>query len=374
MRTSESKGHWQVYDFWCGLDLKFLHEVAAMLAGTSNPPHQEGMVNGQAGEASALWYVGPGQAEIRPEPAATPGPGEVRVRALYGALSRGTERLVFFGRVPPTEHTRMRAPLMGGAFPFPVKYGYINVGRVEDGPRDLVGQTVFTLHPHQDLFAVSADMVVPVPAKVPPMRAVLAANMETALNALWDAAPGPADRIAVVGAGVVGALVARLCARLPGTEVTLVDIEPARAELAHRLGLRFAPPDAAPEDCDLVFHASASAGGLATALRLAGQEATVVELSWYGEGGVPVPLGGAFHSRRLRLLSSQVSQVAASHRPRWEFSRRRAAALALLDDPALDALLAPAIAFADLPARLPEIFAPAGGVLCQLIRYTSDER
>jgi len=330
------------------------------------------MVNGGAEEASALWYIAPGQAEIRPEPAATPGPGEVLVRALYGALSRGTERLVFFGRVPPSEFDRMRAPLMGGAFPFPVKYGYINVGRVERGPRELVGRTVFALHPHQDLFTVPADLVVPVPEKVPATRAVLTANMETALNALWDAAPGPADRIAVVGAGVVGALVARLCARMPGTEVTLVDIEPARAELAHQLGLRFALPDAAPEECDLVFHASASAAGLATALRLAGMEATVVELSWYGEGDVPAPLGGAFHSRRLRLLSSQVSQIAPSHRLRWDFLRRRAAALALLDDPALDALLAPAIPFTELPARLPDIFAPSGGVLCQLIRYTRE--
>jgi len=330
------------------------------------------MVNGRAGEASALWYVGPGKAEIRPEPAAAPGPDEVLVRGLYGAISRGTERLVFFGRVPESEHARMRAPLMGGAFPFPVKYGYINVGRVESGPRDLVGQIVFTLHPHQNLFTVPADAIVPVPKNVPPTRAVLAANMETSLNALWDAAPGPADRIAVVGAGVVGALVARLCARIPGTDVTLVDIEPARADLARHLGLRFALPDAAPEECDLVIHASASAAGLATALRLAGMEATVVELSWYGAGEVSVPLGGTFHSRRLRLLSSQVGNVATSHRARWDFSRRRAAALALLDDPALDALLAPAIAFTDLPARLPDILGPASGVLCQVIRYTSE--
>jgi len=329
-------------------------------------------VNGRAEQAAALWYVGPGKAEIRPEPAAAPGPGEVLVRALYGGISRGTERLVFFGRVPESEHARMRAPLMGGAFPFPVKYGYINVGRVESGPRDLVGQTVFTLHPHQNLFTVAADAVVPVPKNVPPARAVLAANMETSLNALWDAAPGPADRIAVIGAGVVGALVARLCARIPGTDVTLVDIEPARADLALHLGLRFALPDAAPEECDLVIHASASAAGLATALRLAGMEATVVELSWYGAGEVSVPLGAAFHSRRLRLVSSQVGNVATSHRARWDFFRRRAAALALLDDPALDALLAPAIAFADLPARLPDILGPASGVLCQVIRYNGE--
>jgi threonine dehydrogenase-like Zn-dependent dehydrogenase len=201
---------------------------------------------------------------------------------------------------------------------------------------------------------------------------VLAANMETSLNALWDAAPGPADRIAVIGAGAVGALVARLCARIPGTQVTLVDIEPARAELARTLGLGFALPDAAPEQCDLVIHASASAAGLATALRLAGMETTVVELSWYGAGEIPVPLGGAFHSQRLRILSSQVGSVATSHRPRWDHRRRRVAALALLDDPALDALIAPAIPFNDLPARLPDILEPTGGVLCQLVRYKGE--
>ena len=320
-------------------------------------------------QASALWHVGPGDAEIRPESAERPGPDEVRVRALYGAVSRGTERLVFFGRVPESEHERMRAPFMAGAFPFPVKYGYINVGQVEMGPPELVGRTVFALYPHQDRFTVPADAVVPVPDRVPPTRAVLAANMETALNALWDAAPGPADRIAVVGAGVVGALVARLAARIPGTHVTLVDIDPKRAELARTLGLPFALPDAAPTDCDLVIHASASPAGLATALRLAGMEATVIELSWYGAGDVPVPLGGAFHSRRLRLASSQVGSVAPSHRARWDHRRRRAAALALLDDPVLDALIAPAVSFKDLPARLPDILGPTGGVLCQLIRY-----
>jgi NADPH:quinone reductase-like Zn-dependent oxidoreductase len=319
--------------------------------------------------AQALWYVGEGRAEIRPETTASVGPGQVRVRALYGALSRGTERLVFFGRVPSSEYERMRAPFMAGSFPFPVKYGYSTVGRVEDGPRELEGRTVFALYPHQDLFAVPAEAVVPVPDHVPPQRAVLAANIETALNAVWDVRPGPADRIAVVGAGVLGTLAARLCARIPGTQVTLVDIEAGRAELAHALGVAFALPDAGPQDCDLVIHASASASGLNTALRLAGQEATVLELSWYGAGEVPVELGGAFHSRRLRLVSSQVGQVATSHRPRWDFSRRRAAALALLDDPVLDRLIAPAIAFHDLPARLPDILGPNSGALCQLIRY-----
>jgi hypothetical protein len=326
-------------------------------------------VSTQAEQAQALWYVGPEKAEIRREPVRHPNDGEVLVRALHGALSRGTERLVYFGRVPESEHERMRAPFMAGAFPFPVKYGYINVGRVERGPSALLGRIVFALHPHQDVFTLSADAVMPLPDRLPPHRAVLAANMETALNAVWDAGASPGDRIAVVGAGVVGALAARLCACTPGTEVTLVDVEPGRAEIAHALGCGFALPGAAPENCDVVIHASASAAGLATALRLAGFEATVVELSWYGAGDVAVPLGGAFHSRRLRLVSSQVGQVATSHRARWDYRRRLGAALTLLADPALDALIAPAIAFLDLPARLPEILGPSGGVLCQLIEY-----
>jgi len=322
--------------------------------------------------AKALWYVGDGRADLREEAVAAPGSGEVRVRALHGAISRGTERLVAFGRVPASEYERMRAPLMAGAFPFPVKYGYATVGRVEAaGTLSQIkpGQTVFALHPHQDEFIIPAAMAVPVPAAVPPARAVLAANMETALNGLWDGAPGPADRIAVVGGGIVGLLIARLCARMPAAEVTLVDIAPERAALARVLGSGFATPVEAPRDCDLVFHASASAQGLATALGLAGEEATIVELSWYGAGEVAVPLGEAFHSRRLRVVASQVGKIAPSHRPRWTHGRRLAAALALLDDPALDVLLAPAIEFGELPARLADVLASNGDARCPLIRY-----
>lgn len=322
--------------------------------------------------AQALWYVAAGRADIRPEAVAAPAAGEVRLRALHGALSRGTERLVCLGRVPESEFERMRAPHMGGAFPFPVKYGYATVARVEQGPAELVGRAVFALYPHQTVFTLPADAVIPVPPGVPPARAVLAANMETALNAVWDAAPGPVDRIAVVGAGVVGALVAWLCGKFPGAQVTLVDIDPARERLAAALGVGFAAPGAAPRDCDLVVHASGSPFGLATALGLAGNEATVLELSWYGAGEVPAPLGAAFHSRRLKLVSSQVGQVAPSHRPRWTHRRRLAAALDLLADARLDALLAPAVAFADLPARLPRILAPDSGVLCQLIDYPTN--
>jgi len=320
-------------------------------------------------QAKALWYVAPGRAELRAEPVAAPKPGEVQVRALFGAISRGTERLVHAGRVPASEHERMRAPMMAGAFPFPVKYGYATVGRVEAGAPALQDRVVFSLHPHQSLFTLPAEAVCVVPANVPPARAALAANMETALNAVWDGAPGPADRIAVIGGGLVGLLVAYLCARLPGAQVTVVDVAPARAALARAMGAGFAEPDGAPADCDLVFHASANAAGLATALRLAGEEASIVELSWYGSGEVAAPLGEAFHSRRLRLISSQVGKVAPSHRARWSHGRRLAAALTLLADPALDALLAPAIAFEDLPAKLAAVFDPSSSAVCPLIRY-----
>lgn len=319
--------------------------------------------------AQALWYVAAGQAEIRQERLSPLAAGQVRVRSIYSAISRGTEALIAAGRVPESEHRRMRAPFMGGSFPFPVKYGYATVGSVEAGPQPLIGRNVFALHPHQTKFDLPAEAVVPVPGDVPPSRAVLAANMETALNATWDAAPGPSGRIAVIGAGVVGALVGFLCARIEGAEVTLVDIDPARAALARALGLPFAAPETAPTDCDCVFHSSATAEGLATALDMAADEATVVELSWYGAGTVAVPLGGAFHSRRLKILSSQVGKVAPSHRAAFSHRQRLEAAIKLTAHPQLDALLAPAVAFAELPARLPDILKPRSGVLCQLISY-----
>jgi threonine dehydrogenase-like Zn-dependent dehydrogenase len=320
--------------------------------------------------AQALWYVAPGRVEIREERLAAPRPGEVRVRALFGALSRGTEALVLAGRVPESEFERMRAPFMGGHFPFPIKYGYATVGRIENGPQERLGRIVFALHPHQHLFNIPESAIVALPETVLPQRAVLAANMETALNAVWDSAAGPADRIAIVGAGTVGALVAFLCSGLAGAEVMLVDINERRAELAQKLGVRFAKPETAKGDCDLVVHASGTAAGLRTALALAGEEATVLELSWYGDTPVAAPLGGAFHSRRLRLISSQVGQVASSHRPRWTHNRRLAAAIALLADSRLDALLAPMVSFYDLPRRLPDILDARNGVVCQLISYS----
>jgi NADPH:quinone reductase-like Zn-dependent oxidoreductase len=319
--------------------------------------------------ATALWYVTRGRAELRPASLGPAGPQDAVVKTLWSGLSRGTERLVFEGRVATTDSERMRAPLQEGDFPYPVKYGYCAVGVVEEGPSELRGRPVFALHPHQDRFVAPAAMLAPVPEGLPPRRAVLAANMETALNALWDAGAGPGDCIVVVGAGVVGLLVGYLATRLPGAEVTMVDIDLSRQAIAKELGCRFRKPLDAPGDADITFHTSATAPGLACALSCAGPEATVVEMSWYGDASVAAPLGLDFHSRRLRLVSSQVGQVSPSRRARWSHRRRLEKALALLSDERLDALITEEVAFADLPDELPRLLASGASGLATVVQY-----
>ena len=283
------------------------------------------------------------------------------VRALVSGVSRGTESLVFDGRVPPSQFDAMRAPMMGGTFPFPVKYGYSVVGESENGGR------IFVLHPHQDRFLASAAMCIPVPDAIPTHRAVLAANMETALNVCWDAAPLAGEHVLVIGAGVVGLLIASLLARVPATRVTVADINPARAALAARFGCTFASPEAAPAEQELVVHASASEAGLRLALDRAAFEARIIEASWYGDAAPSVPLGEAFHSRRLRVIASQVGAIAPAMRGRRTHAERLALALALLDNPAYDALLEGPTRFDDLPDAMPLILAPGG--LCHVITY-----
>jgi threonine dehydrogenase-like Zn-dependent dehydrogenase len=295
------------------------------------------------------------------------------VRTRFSGVSRGTERVVATGAVPAQERPKMRAPFQAGEFPFPVKYGYAAVGRVVEGPAALRGCDVLVLHPHQTAFTVPADAAVPLPEAVPAGRAVLGPNMETALNALWDGAATAGQRIVVLGAGVVGCLIAYLAARLPGTTVTLVDPLASRAEVAAHLGTRFATPATAPSDADLVVEASGNPAALAHALDLAGFEATILVVGWYGSHAASLPLGGAFHTRRLRLLSSQVGVVAASQRPRWTARRRLELAVALLADPVLDRLIDSECSFARLPEVLPALLAGAGGGLCHRVAYSDDE-
>ena len=323
--------------------------------------------------ASAFWVREPGYGEIRTAPLPPAAPGEVLVRALYSAVSRGTESVVFTGRVPSRLREAMRAPFQEGDFPGPVKYGYLNVGVVEHGPEDLAGRTIFCLYPHQTRYLAPASAVVPVPEDVPPARAVLAGVMETAVNALWDAPPLVGDVVAVVGAGLVGCCVAAVLARIPGARVQLLDTDPSRASVAAALGAEFALPSDATGNCDLVVHASATSAGLVTSLELAAPEATVLELSWYGDRSVEVPLGEVFHPHRLVLRSSQVGSVAPARRDRRTRRERLALALGLLADPALESLITGESDFADLPDVLPRLVSGDLPAICHRIRYPSSE-
>ena len=324
-------------------------------------------------EALALIYAAPQQAvlrhvAIRPSERQINADGDVIVRTLWSGLSRGTERLVFRGEVPASEYARMRAPHQEGQFPFQVKYGYAAVGIVEDGPAELHGKTVFALHPHQTKFALKRSELIPVPEDIPPKRAILAANLETALNVLWDAEAGPEHRISVVGGGVLGLMIAALAGRSPA-DVSVIDIDDSRAPLARVMGATFHEPASAPKDQDIVIHTSASEAGLRLALGLARFEGPVIEASWFGNREVALPLGGAFHSQRLRLISSQVGAVAPSHRAGITSRQRLEMALDVLRDPLFDQLITEEVAFTDLPDALPRLLSPGAPGLATAIRY-----
>lgn len=320
-------------------------------------------------EARAFWIAAPSRGEIRAEALPAPSADEVVVRALFSGISRGTEALVFHGRVPDSERQRMRAPFQAGEFPAPIKYGYASVGQVEVGPAGLQGRTVFVLYPHQTRYVVPAQAVHVLPEGVPASRAVLAASLETAINGLWDARPQVGDRVTVIGAGTVGCLVAWIAGRLPGCEVELVDINPHRAAIAGALGVRFAAAGAPTEGADVVIHASGSPAGLELALRVAGFESTIVEISWYGNQAVPLALGEGFHARRLTVRSSQVGSVATSQRARWDARRRMQLALSMLTDPALDRLITGESELETLPEVMARLATAPGDTLCHRIRY-----
>jgi threonine dehydrogenase-like Zn-dependent dehydrogenase len=319
--------------------------------------------------AQAFWLREPGCGEIRPVELPEPGPGDVVVRTVRSGISRGSETLVFRGAVPLDQRARMRAPFQEGDFPAPVKYGYLNVGAVEEGPAELRGQMVFCLYPHQTAYVVPAGSVSVVPEDVPPARAVLAGTVETAINALWDAAPAVGDRVAVVGAGMVGCCVARLLRRYPAVHVTLVDVDPGRADVAAALGVGFALPDDAQGDLDLVVHTSATSAGLQRSLDLLAAESTVIDLSWYGDTEVRLSLGGAFHARRLAIRSSQVGTLSPARAWRRTSADRLALALELLRDPAFDALLTGESRFDELPDVMARLAAGSLPALCHTLTY-----
>jgi threonine dehydrogenase-like Zn-dependent dehydrogenase len=320
-------------------------------------------------QAQAFWLRAPGVGEIQPVTLPRPGEDDVLVRTIRSGISRGTETLVFRGGVPQDQHAVMRAPFQEGDFPAPVKYGYLNVGVVEEGPAELRGLTVFCLYPHQTAYVVPADAVTVVPEGVPPARAVLAGTVETAVNAMWDAAPLLGDRVAVVGGGMVGCCVARVLSRFPATEVTLVDVDPARSAVATALDVEFALPDDAVGDRELVVHASATSAGLQRSLELLAPEGTVLDLSWYGDAEVRLSLGGAFHTRRLGIRASQVSTLSPARAGRRTMADRLALALELLRDPAFDALVTGRSPFTELPELMSRLAAGNLPALCHTIVY-----
>ncbi|MFY0614545.1 MAG: zinc-binding alcohol dehydrogenase [Hyphomicrobiaceae bacterium] len=324
--------------------------------------------------ARSLWYTAPKTVEIRSERLPPSPPGWLTIETHYSAVSRGTEQLIWRGAVAESEWQRMRAPFQDGDFPFPVKYGYSAAGIVIDGPPEWIGASTFALFPHQDVFSLPADRVTRLPDAIPLKRATLAANMETALNAVWDSGAAPADKIVIVGGGIVGLLITYLVAKLPGSHVYVIDVMPERRTIVEAMGATFVlagadASDVIGDDADVVFHTSANAQGLAAAISACGFEASLVELSWYGDADIAVALGGAFHAKRLRLISSQVGHVATRRRARWSLARRLNAAANLLDDPLLDHLVGAAVAFDELTSQMPTIFDKAGGGLAPVIAY-----
>ena len=278
------------------------------------------------------------------------------VRTLYSGVSRGTETLVFRGGVPQSQYTAMRAPFQDGDFPAPVKYGYLNVGVVEDGPAALLGRTVFCLHPHQTRYVVPATAVTPVPDDVPPGRAVLAGTVETAVNALWDAAPLVGDRIAVVGAGWWAAAWPRSSPGSPGRGSSWsTSTRPGRRSRRRSASASPRPPTP-PATAISSCTPAPPTQGLARSLELLAAEGEVIELSWYGDRPGRVPLGEAFHSRRLTVRASQVGTV-SPRRARRSYADRMALALRLLADPRFDALVTGECRFAELPALMPRLTA-----------------
>ena len=323
-------------------------------------------------EAHAYWVTETGDGELRQEALPERQEGEALVRTLYSGVSRGTERVVHEGRVPERVADLMQAPHQEGDFPGPVKYGYLSVGTVEQGPEEWVGKTVFSLHPHQDFYVIPTSQLTAIPEDVPARRAVLTGIVEVAINALWEAGPRLGDRVAVVGGGLVGGVLATLLRKYPLGRLQLVDADPEKRKLAETINIEFAEPEVAKSDNDIVFHCSASNEGLKLSLQLAGDDSDVIELSWFADKEVTLPLGEDFHARRLNIRSSQVGAVALPRRHRRTNAQRLEQAARELKDPLFDTFLTSECQFRNLPTTLVKLFERPGG-FCHVVAYPTPE-
>lgn len=300
----------------------------------------------------SVWFSSAREVDVRPETMPDVGPREVRVVATASAVSHGTEMLVFRGQIP--EGLELDLPTLRGSFDFPIKYGYASAGRVVEAGADVrrlkPGDPVFVHHPHQSTYVVPEAMPVRLPDGLDPTLGVFLANVETAANVVIDAAPRLGERVAVFGQGVIGLLITQLLRRTGPGQIIVVEPVARRRELARQVGADVALDANADvvsaireltdgAGVDLVIEASGSVGALDRALETLAFGGTCVVCSWYGTKPVQLRLGGPFHHRRLRIVSSQVSTIDAALQPRWTQQRRLALARDLLADLELGALI-----------------------------------
>ena len=311
------------------------------------------------GERLSLWFEAPGRVGVRRSPLPEPGPGEARVRASVSAISTGTERAAFRGRLDPGwARDETLGALREGGFRYPFQYGYASVGVVDrvgpppaagspPGARLRAGERVFGFVPHQSVFCAPAPELLRVPRGLPDERAALFPYLETAVNLLLDGAPRVGDRVAVVGQGVLGLSLTALLARFPLGGLVTVEPRGERRELSRAFGAPASvPPEGAEEavrselggGAERVFEVSGHRAGLDLAIRLAAREGRVVAGSWLAGGTTELDLGGWFHRGRVGIVSSQVSRLPPLG-PSWTVGRRRELAWSLLAGIPLESLV-----------------------------------
>jgi 2-desacetyl-2-hydroxyethyl bacteriochlorophyllide A dehydrogenase len=290
------------------------------------------------GCSRSLWFVSPGSVEVREEPLAAPGPGEVLVQSVVSAISPGTEMLVYRGQVPADMALDASIPGLTDTFSYPVKYGYATVGRVTGLGAGVSPEwherLVFALHPHESHFVTSPDELVPVPSGLGNEHAALFPHAEAAVTFLMDGRPAVGEDVAVFGQGVVGLMTTAFLARLPLTRLVTIDLHPLRRERSLELGahtwLDAATLDAMGGAFDLAYELSGSPAALDQAIAVTGFNGRVVIGSWYGDKRVELGLGRAFHRSRITLVSSQVSTIDPQWQGRWDKARRAAVAWRML--------------------------------------------
>ena len=316
--------------------------------------------------ARALFHTAPRSVEIKTVPTPRPAAGEVIVSTQFSGISSGTESLVYRGEVSEDTALDDTIGALGGAFRYPFAYGYACVGKAADS-----GQAVFAFHPHQDIFAARTSDLIPLPA-VDPAPATLFPLVETALQVTLDAGTGYRDRVIVLGAGVLGLLTALLLQR-SGQRPLLAEPQAWRRGLAASLGVpAAAPEELGKQEVSLVIDASGSPDAPASALGMLAHEGTLLVASWFGAKPVVLPLGGAFHRRRLTIRSTQVSTVPARLGATWTRPRRRLEAAELMPELPLSELCTHVFPFTKAADAFRAVDEGTPGLMHAVLRYEQD--